>query len=65
MDGASNGTLDNEFGTHKDEEVIKVILEKGSLQETEVCLLSVSHIPFHLHFDPLLCPTSLQHRNVC
>ena len=36
MDGASHSTLDNEFGTHVDEEVIKQILEKGTLQETEV-----------------------------
>lgn len=33
-DGASNATLDNEFGTHKEEEVIKMILEKGDFQET-------------------------------
>jgi len=35
-DTASNGSLDNEFGTHKDEDVIKQILEKGVFQETEV-----------------------------
>ncbi|TVY30396.1 SDO1-like protein [Lachnellula hyalina] len=35
MDGASHATLENEFGTHVDEEVIKQILEKGTLQETE------------------------------
>ncbi|KAF4628154.1 hypothetical protein G7Y89_g9994 [Cudoniella acicularis] len=35
LNGASHGTLDNEFGTHDDEEVIKMILEKGTLQETE------------------------------
>jgi len=34
-DGASNATLDNEFGTHEPEEVIKKILEKGTLQESE------------------------------
>jgi len=37
-DAASNGALDNEFGTHVDEEVIKAILEGGSLQESEVSL---------------------------
>jgi hypothetical protein len=36
MDTASKATLENEFGTHNDEEVIKLILEKGTLQETEV-----------------------------
>ncbi|KAI0600210.1 shwachman-Bodian-diamond syndrome protein [Biscogniauxia sp. FL1348] len=35
MDGASMATLDNEFGTHVDDEVIKKILEGGSLQESE------------------------------
>jgi ribosome maturation protein Sdo1 len=36
MNGASHATLDNEFGTHVDEEVIKQILEKGTLQESAV-----------------------------
>lgn len=36
MDGASKATLENEFGTNNDEEVIKQILEKGTLQESEV-----------------------------
>ncbi|KAH6671266.1 ribosome maturation protein [Halenospora varia] len=35
LNGASNATLENEFGTSVDEEVIKQILEKGTLQETE------------------------------
>ncbi|RYP49641.1 hypothetical protein DL768_004683 [Monosporascus sp. mg162] len=34
-DGASHATLDNEFGTHTDDEVIKKILEVGNLQESE------------------------------
>lgn len=34
-DGASNAMLDNEFGTHVNEDVIKTILEKGDLQESE------------------------------
>jgi len=33
LDGASNATLENEFGTHVDEEVIKQIIEKGTFQE--------------------------------
>ena len=36
FDGASHATLDNEFGTHDDEAVIKQIIEKGTLQEHEV-----------------------------
>ncbi|KAI9824695.1 MAG: hypothetical protein M1826_007273 [Phylliscum demangeonii] len=35
LDTAPNSTLDNEFGTHVQEEVVKVILEKGTMQETE------------------------------
>ncbi|OLN82051.1 SDO1-like protein C21C3.19 [Colletotrichum chlorophyti] len=34
-DAASQATLDNEFGTHVDDEVIKVILEKGESQSSE------------------------------
>ena len=36
LDKASQSTLDNEFGTHVDEDVIKIILEKGSAQESTV-----------------------------
>ncbi|KAG9695945.1 shwachman-Bodian-diamond syndrome protein, partial [Aureobasidium melanogenum] len=35
LDGASNSQLENEFGTHKEEEVVKQILEKGDIQESE------------------------------
>ncbi|KAF2177709.1 putative RNA binding protein [Zopfia rhizophila CBS 207.26] len=35
LDAASNGSLDSEFGTHKEEDVVKIILEKGTVQETE------------------------------
>ncbi|KAI1341628.1 shwachman-Bodian-diamond syndrome protein [Xylariaceae sp. FL0016] len=34
LDGASKSTLENEFGTSVDEDVIKQILEKGSIQES-------------------------------
>ncbi|KAI1839948.1 hypothetical protein JX266_013850, partial [Neoarthrinium moseri] len=34
-DTASKSTLENEFGTDNDEEVIKQILNKGNLQESE------------------------------
>lgn len=35
LDSASNGSMEDEFGTHKEEEVIKAILEKGDIQESE------------------------------
>ncbi|THZ50337.1 putative RNA binding protein [Aureobasidium pullulans] len=35
LDGASNSQLDNEFGTHKEEDVVQQILEKGDILETE------------------------------
>ncbi|KAL7629426.1 hypothetical protein AAE478_000946 [Parahypoxylon ruwenzoriense] len=35
VDGASKATLENEFGTSNEDEVIKKILETGSLQESE------------------------------
>ncbi|MCJ1445049.1 MAG: hypothetical protein MMC23_005554 [Stictis urceolatum] len=35
LDSASKSTLENEFGTSKDDDVIIKILEKGSIQETE------------------------------
>ncbi|KAH6648477.1 shwachman-Bodian-diamond syndrome protein [Truncatella angustata] len=34
-DGASKSTLENEFGTSKEEDVIKQILEKGNFQESQ------------------------------
>jgi ribosome maturation protein Sdo1 len=36
LDTASHSTLDNEFGTHAEEEVIKQIIEKGTIQEGDV-----------------------------
>ena len=36
MDTASKGTLEDEFGTHKEEDVVTQILEKGSVVESEV-----------------------------
>ncbi|KAJ4357206.1 uncharacterized protein N0V89_001781 [Didymosphaeria variabile] len=35
LDSASNLQLENEFGTHKEEDVVKQIIEKGDLQETD------------------------------
>lgn len=36
QDEASHGTLENEFGTHNEDECIVKILEGGTLQEVEV-----------------------------
>ena len=36
LDAASNATLENEFGSHKEEDVAAIILEKGMLKETDV-----------------------------
>ena len=47
LDGASNSILENEFGTRNEEDVVKQILEKGSMQETEVHIHSPS---LHLGF---------------
>ena len=38
LDTASKGTLDTEFGTTNQDDVIAQILEKGDVQESEVCL---------------------------
>jgi len=35
-DTASKGSLENEFSTSVDEEVIKQVLEKGTLQQTQM-----------------------------
>lgn len=40
LDTASHGTLEGEFGTHKEEDVVMQILEKGTVQETQVRLVS-------------------------
>ena len=36
LDGASKSALENEFGTSNEDEVIKQILTKGSVQSGEV-----------------------------
>jgi hypothetical protein len=46
MDSASKATLENEFGTTSDEAAIKLILEKGTLQESEVRIFFAS-FPAH------------------
>jgi len=36
FDGASKATLENEFGTSNEDDAIKAILEKGTMQESEM-----------------------------
>lgn len=36
LDTASKGALEDEFGSSRDEDVVQQILEKGTVQETEV-----------------------------
>jgi ribosome maturation protein Sdo1 len=36
MDAASNQSLESEFDTTKQEDVIKIILQKGDVQDTQV-----------------------------
>jgi ribosome maturation protein Sdo1 len=41
LNTASNSQLENEFGTKKEEDVVKQILEKGDIQTSEVCCFYV------------------------
>ena len=36
MDTASKGTMEDEFGTSREEDVVQQILEKGTIVESEV-----------------------------
>ena len=38
-DSPSKATLENEFGTHNEDECMIKILENGTLQETEVSMM--------------------------
>lgn len=53
LDGASKGSLEGEFGTSKEEEVVKIMLEKGSVVETEVSF-SGSFVCFSLASGAIL-----------
>jgi hypothetical protein len=53
LDGASNATLDNEFGTHNEEEVIKTIIEKGTIVQGGV-RISANELDFVTNFDRAL-----------
>lgn len=51
LDTASKGTLESEFGTSKDDSVIAQIMEKGDIQESEVCSnYCMSHLLFSYKF---------------
>ena len=66
MDTASKATLENEFGTTNDEEAIKQILEKGTLQESQVRIFPP--IPLTIPIRPidsnnmLTCPAQAAER---
>jgi hypothetical protein len=45
-DAAAKGTLQSEFGTDVDDEVIKIILEKGTLQTSEVSEFHHTHMTY-------------------
>jgi hypothetical protein len=67
MDSASKGTLENEFGTKSEEECIKAILEKGNLQDTEVCSSSTFHLEPGLLsyiFNVMMCANILSSRQM-
>ena len=44
LDTASKSTLENEFGTSKEEEVMVKILEQGMIQSSEVCFFFLFYI---------------------
>jgi Shwachman-Bodian-Diamond syndrome (SBDS) protein len=44
LDSASKGQLEGEFGTTNEEDIVKIILEKGSVQETVVGFSSFSSV---------------------
>lgn len=47
LDTASKGTMEDEFGTSKEDDVMQQIIEKGTIVESEVCLtcLPLSCVP--------------------
>lgn len=48
LNTASKGTLENEFGTSNEDEVIKQILQKGDVQSTQVRHDNTQPISCHL-----------------
>ena len=51
QDEASHGTLENEFGTHNEDECIVKILEGGTLQEVEVSGFCFCALGYHLSIN--------------
>lgn len=49
FDTAAKSTLENEFGTSKEEAVVAQILEKGNVQESEVRIFYLSHLTPQSH----------------
>lgn len=47
LDGASKSTLENEFGTSNEDEIIIKILEGGEVQASEVCFVYSGHSVKH------------------
>jgi hypothetical protein len=60
-DEASNQALESEFGTSKDEEVIKLILQKGTVQESQVCCPFTPPCPSSFLFTYL----AIMHKDMC
>ena len=59
QDEASHATLENEFGTHNEDECLIKILEGGTLQEVEVstfCFIALFH-HLSLYRDLVCWPT--------
>jgi hypothetical protein len=54
LNTASNSQLENEFGTKKEEDVVKQILEKGDIQTSEVCCF---YVPVDMMLTSWLCRT--------
>jgi hypothetical protein len=72
LDGASKAVLENEFGTSNDDEVVLKILEKGDLQEFEVCTIIPFSTPFCFLFlfpyalqSPVVLPASRRPKMLC
>jgi ribosome maturation protein Sdo1 len=40
MDAASKSLMENEFGTSREDDVVKLILEKGTIIQSGVCILA-------------------------
>jgi len=45
LDTASKASLENEFNTKSEDDVLKIILEKGKVEKGGVCLLSLLTTP--------------------